>query len=123
MRQPPSPAPRPVLPAASPWMGATRAILVVFLVLVPVVFWRGALEPFESCKAALLQLTALVLAGCLTCGRAWRRFLSLREPISLAVLLGVLSAGLSTAFSLSTRTSLCGNWENCAGLVTTVSLL
>src|SRR5262249_38608397 len=83
------------------WLGAARAVLVVFLVLVPVLFWRGALDPFEACKAGLLHLTALLLAGCLVCARAWRGVLSWREPISLAVLLGGLSAGLSTLLSIS----------------------
>jgi O-antigen ligase/tetratricopeptide (TPR) repeat protein len=109
--------------APASWRGAAQAVLVVYLVLVPVLFWRGALEPFEACKACLLYVAALLLAGCLVCARAWRGAVSWREPISLAVLLGVLSAGLSTIQSISPRTSLWGAWENHAGLLTAASLI
>jgi hypothetical protein len=99
MRKSPSSAP-------ASWLGAVQAVLVVYLVLVPVLFWCGALEPFEACKACLLYLAALLLAGCLVCARAWRGALSWREPISLAVLLGALSPVLSPVLSISPRTSL-----------------
>src|SRR5207302_893031 len=101
----------------------TRAVLLVYLVLVPVVFWRGGLEPFESCKSVLLHLAGLVLLGCLVCARAWRGLLSRREPIGIALLAGLLAAVLSTVASVSPRTSFWGAWENHQGLLSVASLL
>ncbi len=45
-----------------------QGLLVGLLLLTPIVFWRGGLEPFESCKVVVLQLTALAL---LVTGATW----------------------------------------------------
>jgi O-antigen ligase/tetratricopeptide (TPR) repeat protein len=100
-----------------------------------VVFWRGGLEPFEACKIALVQLTALGLlagggmAACETFARrrgrgSLRAGASelLRDPLSVAVLLGTGSAALATLFSISPRTSLQGGHEGGVGLGTVVAL-
>ena len=108
-------------PPASPLSALARAALLSLVALVPAVFWRGALEPFESTKAALLHLGALLLAACLVCSRA--RPGSWREPITLAVLLVFASAAVSTIFSISPRTSFWGAHQSQQGLITAASLL
>jgi O-antigen ligase/tetratricopeptide (TPR) repeat protein len=101
-----------------------RALLVALLVLSPVVFWYSLLEPFEACKSTLTQLTALALlvlgvAAVRGRNRAWCRE-RLRDlfggPVGVAVLAGVAAAVLSTAFSISPRTSLQGAMDSSAGL-------
>jgi O-antigen ligase len=99
------------------------------LVLVPLLFWRGALEPFELCKVAAIQATALallVLAGW-GAGRIAQVGRRLREltadPVSWAMLLGAAAALASTLGSLSPRTSLHGHPEHLQGLGTVLALL
>src|SRR5262249_40360012 len=104
--------------------GPARGLLVGYLALSPVVFWYSLIEPFETCKSTLTQFTALVLVVlALTAarGRTWRwagieLFALFRGPIGAAVLCWVLSALLSTVFSLSTRTSLQGALDSNMGL-------
>src|SRR5262249_32143897 len=99
-----------------------RAVLLVLIALLPVAFWRGALEPFESCKAALLHLAALLLVGLCVCARAWPgRFW--REPVGLAVALLFVSTLVSTLFSISRRASVGGGWQCHQGLLTAAALL
>lgn len=106
-----------------------RAVLVAVLVLSPVVFWYSLLEPFEACKSALSQLAALALlllgAGALR-GRPWSWGRErLRElfggPVGVAVLASVAAAVLSTACSISVRTSLQGAMDSSAGLGSAVA--
>jgi O-antigen ligase/tetratricopeptide (TPR) repeat protein len=113
------------------------ALIWAMLALTPVIFWRGALESFESCKTALLQLTALALlvtagVACsselLRGGLGWQ---ALRkeciglapDPLSHVVLLGALAALLSTINSSSVLTSWQGHHEHCMGLKTLLALL
>jgi O-antigen ligase/tetratricopeptide (TPR) repeat protein len=115
--------------------GIGREMLAAMLLLVPVVFWRGGLEPFELCKVALVQLAALglvVVAGLAACSRSARRdATSLRnrlawlvgDPISAAMLVGAFAGLVSTLNSLSPRTSWHGRYENGMGLLTTLALL
>jgi O-antigen ligase len=108
-----------ILPPAPP---LARAALLILVALLPVAFWRGALEPFESTKAGLLHLLALLLVGLFAGARAWPgRFW--REPIGLAVLLSFVSALASTAFSISPRTSVWGAWQCHQGVLTAAALL
>ena len=51
----------PVPVAPGPGWRAARFLLMAQLALSPVLFFTGLLDPFESCKAALLQLSALAL--------------------------------------------------------------
>ncbi len=93
-----------------------RALLVGLLILSPVIFWHGLVEPFEPLKAALTQLTALALLVFVVPGhwQACRHCFS--GPIGLAVGGGILAALLSTVFSLSPRQSLLGEVDSHAGL-------
>src|SRR5262249_11491757 len=100
-----------------------RAALLTLVALLPVVFWRGALEPFESTKAALLHLGALVLAGCLVCSRVRPGAGFWREPLAPAMLLSFASAAVSTGFSISPRTSFWGAHQSHQGLLTAAALL
>src|SRR5262245_60503407 len=117
-------------PTAPDLRAAARGLLVGFLVLSPVVFWYGLIEPFEACKSALTQLTALalvLLAVAAARGRTWRwAWARLRRlfagPIGLAVLAGVLSAVASTMFSVSPLTSLRGAPESNMGLGSVLAL-
>jgi O-antigen ligase len=118
-----------------PFVCIARGLLAGMLLLTPVIFWRGGLEPFELCKVALVQLTALGLlvtagmaasSGC--AGLNWhslrKRLVHLAgDPVSAAMLLGALSATLSTVTSLSPRTSWHGRYENGMGLMTTLAML
>jgi O-antigen ligase/tetratricopeptide (TPR) repeat protein len=107
-----------------------RGLLAVLLALAPLAFWPGALEPFESCKAVLVELGALAfLVGVGVTGagrewtacRGWWRGLT-GDPVSLAVLLSGLAAVVSTLTSLSPRTSLFGNHEGGMGLLAILAL-
>jgi O-antigen ligase len=107
------------------------------LALTPVIFWRGALEPFESCKTAIVQLSALALfvtAGIVACAGAagigpdWvalRRRLNrfVADPVSSVMLLGAIAAVVSTVNSISPLTSWHGHHEYGMGLATQLGLL
>jgi O-antigen ligase/Tfp pilus assembly protein PilF len=110
-------------------------LLLVHLVLSPLVFWQDTVEAFEYNKVVVLSVTAIALAalGLSSWIRNrlaprpgnWSGTASLaaarglcREPIALGVLLFLLSAALSTATSLSPRTSFFGAHESYAGLGT-----
>src|SRR5262245_34354137 len=95
-----------------------RAVLVALVALVPLVFWRGLLEPFECCKVALLYLGALLLLGRFLAAPAWPGRGLWRDPLALAMLASFASAALSTAFSVSPRTSFWGAWQSHQGLLT-----
>src|SRR5262245_22132626 len=116
-------------PSAPDLRVPARGLLVGFLALSPVAFWYGLIEPFEACKSELTQLTgvALVLAVAAARGRSWawawaaaRALFS--GPIGAAVLCGVVSAVVSTAFSLSPRTSLQGAPDSHMGLGSVLGL-
>jgi O-antigen ligase/tetratricopeptide (TPR) repeat protein len=117
-------------PSAPDLRAGARGLLIGFLVLSPVVFWYGLIEPFEASKSTLTQLTSLaliVLAVGAARGRSWkwacgelRRLF--RGPVGVAVLCGVFSAVLSTAFSLSPRTSLHGAPDSHMGLCSVLAL-
>jgi len=123
---------RPQIPPPGPGFAVRlgRAILFVHLLLSPLVFWPGMLDSFEIVKAALLRAMALgfatvgLYALCLR-GESW--YLSLRVALSrqglapLGFLLLLLSATLSTIFSVSPRTSFVGTPESEAGLLTVLS--
>jgi O-antigen ligase/tetratricopeptide (TPR) repeat protein len=102
-------------------------LLAAHLVLSPLVFSRSTLEVFEYNKVALLLLTALALAALGTAaalGRLGQAAADVRrlgrDPIALGVVLYVVSAVLSTALSISPRTSLYGAHESFTGLLTVV---
>src|SRR4051794_10344760 len=96
-----------------------RALLAAQLFLSPLLFWRATTEVFEFNKVVLLVAVA---AGLVALGvpafltilddiRRGRNSASLRsvvwgqDPLSAGVLLFVLSAALSTAFSVNPLTS------------------
>lgn len=115
---------------AFPAVPLTRAVLAVFLVLSPVVFWYPMPEPFEACKAGWAQLAALALAAVgLTVGirHGWR-WLGRQAaecfagPVGLGQLAVLLAAVLATAFSISPRLSLTGAADSYEGLGTVVAL-
>jgi O-antigen ligase len=117
--------------SSAPDLGApAHGLLLGFLALSPAVFWYGLIEPFEASKSALTQLAAvgfIVLAVTAALGRspAWTftRLRGLfRGPVGVAVLCGVLSAIVSTAFSLSPRTSLQGALDSNMGLGSVLAL-
>ncbi|MFO0843305.1 MAG: hypothetical protein U0797_13060 [Gemmataceae bacterium] len=115
----------PPASAAPNLRGAARGLLLAYVALSPVVFWYGLVEPFESCKSALTQLTAVALAvlGVASGGLRWADLRGLfRGPVGLAVLCGALSATASTALSISPRTSLQGALDSGAGLGSALAL-
>ena len=89
------------------WAGAARVVSMVLLSLLPVLLWHRSLGPFSYCKNALLQLGNLALVA-IGAGAAWccswtqLRVVGLRlvrEPLVVAVLLGLVAATASTLFS------------------------
>ncbi|MBV9122343.1 MAG: O-antigen ligase family protein, partial [Planctomycetes bacterium] len=122
-------------PGLSGGEGLGRGLLFLHLLLSPLLFVRDTVEVFEFPKVALLHLTAILLValGLSSSIRRippkpsraflretfldWARHL-IREPISAGFLLFLLSAAVSTATSISPRTSLQGAPESCAGLFT-----
>src|SRR5262249_54950307 len=87
------------------------------LVLAPLVFGRWTTEAFTYNKAVVLQLVALALVGLAGPARVWAALRdALRDPAAAGVLLFGLSAIVSTAASVSPRTSLQGAPESFAGL-------
>ena len=121
-RRVPTPDRRP--PVGPSLAGVGRGLLFVYLVLSPLVFWRGTLEAFEYNKVALLTGAAILLCGLGTIAVAERGLAIdrirclLRSPVVWGVGLCVLSACLSTVFSISPRTSFWGAHESYAGLLT-----
>jgi len=100
------------------------ALLLVHLVLCPLIFSQATVEVFEYNKTVLLMVVALLLAGLLLPRlpapdeihqgmQRWRR-----DPLLLGMLLFLLSALLSTVFSISPRTSWRGAPDSHAGLKT-----
>jgi O-antigen ligase len=112
------------LPTGPSLAGIGRGLLFVHLLLSPLVFWRGTLEAFEYNKVALLTGTAILLCGLgamAVAGRALaidRIRCLVRIPAVWGVGLFLLSACLSTVFSISPRTSFWGAHESYAGLLT-----
>ena len=107
-----------------------RALLTAFLALSPIVFWYGLIEPFEACKSSLAQLTAVALVAlgvAAACGQPWRWARVgmcglFGGPVGLAVLCGVVSAVVSTACSISPRTSIRGALDSSMGLGSVLAL-
>jgi O-antigen ligase len=111
-----------------------RGVLSCLLVLVPLVFSRHTLEAFEFPKVLLLLTAAVVLAagaaamalerGLVAGPGALRASLGhvvRHEPLAWGVLLYVASAALSTAASISPRTSWRGAPESFFGLPTVLA--
>jgi tetratricopeptide (TPR) repeat protein len=102
-------------------MKCGRLILLAFVVAAPLVFSTNAVETFEDIKQTLLTLTALALIvlGAVKFSSPSRLGgHSLRQPLVLGVVLFLLSAVLSTVFSLSPLTSWRGAFESHGGLTT-----
>src|SRR5262249_50220860 len=101
---------------------ASRAgwwIIFGLLLAVPCVFTGRTLDAFESPKVALLQLGGLAL---LTVSLSARAALRPAGAVELAVVALVVSAIVSTVFSVSPRTSFFGAIESHAGLNTVLAL-
>lgn len=101
-----------------------RGLLLGYLALSPVIFWYNLLEPFEAVKAAFTQLTALALVVVAAAqGQSWADLRRLYGgPIGVAIACGVVSAVVSTVFSLSPRISLQGALDSNAGLGSVLAL-
>src|SRR5262249_6650631 len=118
-------------PLAAPWAGwtvAARVVLLGVVILTPLLFCYSTIDAHESLKTTFLQVAALALLAfaAARCG-SWRQLAAdlrrlLASPVSLAVLLGCLSAVVSTVLSISPRVSLQGLPESCAGLGTVLAL-
>ncbi len=54
----------PLAPRGDAAIRVVRFLITVMLLLTPVVFWRGGMVPFESCKIAVVQLTAIAVLVC-----------------------------------------------------------
>src|SRR5262245_33178778 len=97
-------------PHPPPWVGwtvATRVVLLGVVILTPLLFCYSSLDAYEPVKTTFLQVAALAL---LTFAAArsgsWRLLAAdlrrlLASPVSLAVLLGCISAIVSTVLSIS----------------------
>lgn len=106
------------------------AVLVAHLAFSPIIFCRGALEPFEFAKVSLLKFTAILLAALgfaalvrrpvATSLRAWLQGLR-HDPVALGVLCLLASAAASTVASISPRTSWQGAPESYAGFTTALA--
>lgn len=100
------------------------ALIVLFalLALTPVVFWAGSIEAFESTKSLLLLLGGLLLAWLgLVASRPGENRLP-RDPLTTAVVAGLVVAALATLTSISPLTSLLGALESHAGLLTAAAV-
>ncbi len=106
---------------------AGRRVLLLHLVLSPLLFCTWTSDVFEGPKAALLTAAALVLAG--LAASAWiARGAPLRLParpdlLTLGMILFVVSAALSTIFSISPLISWRGAPDSHAGLQTLLAYL
>jgi O-antigen ligase/Tfp pilus assembly protein PilF len=114
-------APRTTVPGTG---SVGRVLLFAHLLLSPLVFWRGTVEAFEFNKVALLTLTAFFFCGLGLMSVAARGFplervaRLVRQPLVSGVCLCIVSALLSTVFSVSPNISLWGAQESYAGFVT-----
>jgi O-antigen ligase/Flp pilus assembly protein TadD len=109
-------------PSSGPRHGAL-VVLFALLALSPALFWAGGVEPFESAKSLLLLLAGILLAwfglvGWLTSDEKWFP----RDPVTLAVLGGLVATGLATLASISPLVSLLGCMESHGGLLTVAAL-
>src|SRR4051794_418180 len=105
------------LAPAFDWNGVGRNLLLIHLVLSPILFSHETAETFEIPKTMLTILTGLALSamGLAALVRRWRERPArawggqlaslLREPVAGGMALFLLSAVLSTVFSVSPRTS------------------
>lgn len=109
---------------------ARAGLLSACLVLLPLLFWRSAVENFETPKVSYLLATALLLLALALANRAvardafrprevWRRL----DPVSLSVFAVLASALFSTVGSKLWRSSLLGVEPTHAGLLTTAALV
>ena len=113
-----------------------QAVVLLVLLLVPLVFVRGAEGAFEPHKVALAATGAAIL-GAVALARLFSRIeaeglaATLRAagsrarrsfPASVAVLSFLLSSLLSTLFSVRPGVSLHGSWGRPAGFVTALAL-
>lgn len=119
-------AQRAVSPRAWLW-----SLLFLHLGLSPVLFSAATLEPFDYPKSLLLQLAGAMAAAWMVAAlisnranatpsttpnrRPWN------DPLAMGFALFGVSAVLSTAFSISPRTSLAGAADSFAGLPTLLS--
>jgi O-antigen ligase/tetratricopeptide (TPR) repeat protein len=103
---------------------------MLLLALLPVLLWHRSLGPFSFCKNGLLQLGSLALialgAGAAWCC-PWQRLHALglrlvREPLVVAVLLGLVSATVSTVFSTCPGASWRGSSDDRNGLAQVLCL-
>src|SRR5438105_4546509 len=108
----------PQLPSAG------RALLLTFIVAVPLLCSTAAVEGFEDVKAPALALAALGLGALLLLGSSTADFRPgalVRRPLLVGVLLFLLSAVVSTLGSLSPLVSWRGAFDSHAGLITVLS--
>lgn len=106
-----------------------RAILALHLLLSPLLFCTGCVGVFEYPKLALLVTVTVVLLAFGLHEVLERRMAVLRgavahlrrDPLSIGVILFLLSAVVSTATAISPHASLYGTHDSYAGLITIAS--
>src|SRR3954451_21664364 len=94
-----------------------RGLLVLALWAAPLVFSTRTVEAFELPKLFAL-LSLCIFLGAVALARGGWSLLALWRPLPLAVAGFLLSATLSTVFSMQPLTSFFGAPESMAGLVT-----
>jgi O-antigen ligase len=98
-------------------------VVALLLALVPLVFLRDALEPFQTVKATVLVVGAATLVCALVASRTTMQVAIRREPAFAALLATfLLVAVAATAFSSWPRIAIHGDHAHSAGLVMYVAL-
>ena len=101
---------------------AVRGALFFHLMCVPLAFSRATVEGFEFVKFLGLLLTALliVLLASFAAPRFTRQQLKsdVKQPLVLAAIAFLLSAAISTVFSVSPHTSFYGHHDDFEGMLT-----
>jgi O-antigen ligase/tetratricopeptide (TPR) repeat protein len=120
-----APAAGPGVAVRTPGAAFGLGLLLVVLVLAPLLFSTATLGAFEYPKVALLCTAAILFVALGLCALLPRRpalsgspLAMLRQPLLLGVVLFLLSAALSTAFSINPLIALVGTHDSHAGLCT-----
>src|SRR5262249_23715455 len=109
----------PIETDALPGIGLARRLVFAQLIFAPLLFWPDVHDPFELVKVTALMATAILLAALvypILCSIDPRRW------ADAGVLLFVFSAAVSTATSLSWRTSVWGIEDSRCGLIAIFAL-
>ncbi|MGL4552449.1 MAG: tetratricopeptide repeat protein, partial [Gemmataceae bacterium] len=94
-------------------------VLAAVAFLAPTAFGPGGSDVFEAPKSFLLHAAAVALLGLAVTARRW---VVPRDPVSVAVLLLALAAGVATVTSVDPARSFAGAHGSRAGLTTCLAL-